>query len=161
MSNYNLKFLSKNKTFSQNSFIFFKNLFKIFLTSYYQKQKQKQKFTLLKSPHVNKTAQEQFEYRLFYKDLKLQFLNKKKNKLFLILFKKFKNNLFSHSKLNLKLFINKQNFKKQITITKFKLLNINKTLKKQQLKLENKTKYKKLKKYLKFLDLYGEIMLKN
>ena len=35
-----------------------------------KKKKKKTKFTVLKSPHVNKTAQEQFEYRIYKKQLK-------------------------------------------------------------------------------------------
>merc|ERR1712183_472559 len=56
-------------------------------------KREKRKFvTVLKSPHVNKTAQEQFEYRFFFKD----FLVFSSKPLILFLFlKKLKNFSFS------------------------------------------------------------------
>ena len=167
MSNYTLKFLSKNKNFLNNSFIFFVNnkfLFKDLIQSYYQKKTKIKKFSLLKSPHVNKTAQEQFEFRVFCKNL--NFYSIKKNKLFLVLFKKYKNNLFSNLKLNIKIFITNHKVKNKININTFNI-NLNKNFKSQNNLLNkkknlnnfNKKNYKKVKNYLKLIDLYGEIII--
>ena len=62
ISNF-LKFLYKlktNKTLNLN--------FIIIQSSQFKKSK---KFSVLKSPHVNKKAQEQFEYNVFNKQLKI------------------------------------------------------------------------------------------
>jgi len=40
-------------------------------TSQHSKKKEKVFFSVLKSPHVNKSAQEQFEYNLFKKQIKI------------------------------------------------------------------------------------------
>lgn len=47
-----------------------KKLKLIILKTTLQKPKTKKVFTALKSPHVNKTSQEQFEYRIYRKQIK-------------------------------------------------------------------------------------------
>ena len=167
MFNYTLKFLSKNKNFLNNDFFFFffnKYLLKT-VKSYYQKKTKSKKFSLLKSPHVNKTSQEQFKFEFWYKNLKI--VDIKKTKLFLVIFKKFTKHLFANSHINLKLVTSDQTLKKLNYIDNLHLnaqLNLKhkrKFVNTQKMVLNlNKKKYKTLKNYLKFIDLYGESVLK-
>ena len=72
---------------------------------------QKKVFTVLKSPHVNKTAQEQFEYRMYKKRLKCfipQF------PLFLAHFKRLRFNMFSDINFKIKIISNNKAKKKKI-----------------------------------------------
>src|SRR4051812_5104677 len=64
---------SKEKTTLQNFFIFLSKLNVITFKFFSQKQKKSEhKFlTILKSPHINKTAQEQFEYKCFTSQIAL------------------------------------------------------------------------------------------
>ena len=111
----NIKISSKNYK-SLKSFITFfitfcetNNLnFKLFL-KYFKQQQKKFKFTILKSPHVNKIAQEQFEYRLFSKQIKIDSFQLLK---FLILLKKIQIALFSDIKIQIKFFYNNKKKKK-------------------------------------------------
>jgi ribosomal protein S10 len=41
-------------------------------TVFFQKKRAKKLFTILKSPHVNKTAQEQFQFNLFSRNLRMK-----------------------------------------------------------------------------------------
>lgn len=108
-------------------------------------QTKKSFFTVLKSPHVNKTAQEQFEYKLYKKKIKIY---STQIFLFLIFLKKIKINLFSDLNFKIQLIINKKislkKNKNKLNIDNFFLDNSN-------IGLRN---------YLKVLDKYGEIILK-
>ena len=76
-----------------------------------QRPIKKKVFTVLKSPHVNKIAQEQFEYRIYKKRLKIfvpQIM------LFLILFKKIRFYMFSDLGFKIKLISNLKSEKKKI-----------------------------------------------
>lgn len=142
ISNF-LKFLYKlktNKTLNLN--------FTIIQSSPFKKSK---KFSVLKSPHVNKKAQEQFEYNVFKKQLKIYVSQFNK---FLIIWKTVKLTLFTDINLKFKFNQNPNNF---ITISKI-----------------NSDKFIKNKQYFKFLDIkkkknhslllwdiYGEFCLKN
>ena len=64
-----------------------------------QKNLQKKRLTVLKSPHVNKKAQEQFEYRLFKKQFETEVT---KNFKYLVFLKKLNYNLFSDIHIRLK-----------------------------------------------------------
>ena len=105
---------------------------------------EKKIFTVLKSPHVNKTAQEQFEYRLYKKKIKI---NSNQFFLFLIFLKKIKLNLFSDLNFKIELIFNKKESLKKIKNT----FNVDNYF------LEN-DKYD-LKNYLKILNLYGTLVL--
>jgi len=71
----------------------------IFVLKHRSKQNQRKFITILKSPHVNKTAQEQFEYRFYHK----QFLINSLNPLTLFfMLKKAQNSSFSGLKLEIK-----------------------------------------------------------
>ena len=111
-------------------------------------KKKKRKFvTVLKSPHVNKTAQEQFEFRFYNK----QFLiNSFKPFTFLYFLKKIKNVSFSGIRLEIKiLFINHENLRFFLTsMNPDKVMS--KTLNKSQIS----------KDYVSFFDSYGEVFLK-
>jgi len=103
----NIKISSKNYKSLKNFITFFitfcetNNLnFKLFLKYFKQRQK-KFNFTILKSPHVNKTAQEQFEYRIFSKQINLYSFQLIK---FLIILKKIQIALFSDIKVQIKFF---------------------------------------------------------
>lgn len=93
---------TKNKK-SLKKFLYFfkKNVNKNFNTVnlYFPKKKNKKVITLLKSPHVNKTAQEQFEIRFFTIQLKIVTTQVFK---FLIFFKKIKNFTFADIQLKTK-----------------------------------------------------------
>jgi ribosomal protein S10 len=102
MNNYKLVIVSKKKD-SINKFLTFllKNTDQNFnLTSKYLNRKNKKNvLTILKSPHVNKTAQEQFESKTF--SIQICFLinyNLKE----LIFIKKIKNTLFSDIQIKIK-----------------------------------------------------------
>ena len=136
---------------------------------------EKRKFvTVLKSPHVNKTAQEQFEYRFYCKRFLIRSV--KPLTLFLLL-KKLKNlsflgtnlevkGLFERNKTNKhslkiispdnivltnisKAYVNKQKFK------------INKQVRIAQTVPNNWTNSFSLKKYIQLFDLYGETSLRD
>lgn len=100
MITVNLFIKTKNKN-SLRKFLYFlkKNVNKNFNTInfYFPKKINKKVITLLKSPHVNKTAQEQFEIRLFTIQLKIVTTQAFK---FLIFLKRIKN--FSFADIQLK-----------------------------------------------------------
>ena len=65
----------------------------------FPKHKRRKFITILKSPHVNKTAQEQFEYRFFSKHF---LVFSPKSRTLFVLLKKLKNLSFSGIKLEVK-----------------------------------------------------------
>ncbi len=86
MTKYQIKLYSKERKFINNFLkIIKKNL--IFFNIHNKKTKKK-KITVLKSPHVNKKAQEQFESRIYSIKLNFMFSESKK---YIILLKKIKN----------------------------------------------------------------------
>lgn len=136
--NYNsikkfLHFFYKKLTFKTLNYIIFKCKF--------QKPIQKKIVTVLKSPHVNKTAQDQFEVRIFRKQFTIFSYQ---SFLLLILLKYLKFFLFPDLKIKIVLFSNStklyKNLQKKINPNNFSshfLLN-----------------------YVKTFDLHGEILLK-
>lgn len=110
--------------------------------------------TVLKSPHVNKTAQEQFEYRTYSKKI---LINSSKFSFFLLTLKKIKGLSFSGLSLKLASWFGKHNNlnknlkllnpKTMILKTDYKPMNINK----------NRQKFIR---YLQLHDCHGEILLK-
>ena len=131
---------------------------------------EKRKFiTILKSPHVNKTAQEQFEYRFFSKHF---LVFSPKPRVFFLLLKKLKNLSFSGIKLEVKGVFEKNVTNKHV----LKLVNPdNIVLQKTYLTRKNFKRNEKRhevlefpqgeldlsKKYIQLFDSYGEIYLKN
>jgi len=68
------------------------------IVKYFPKQKIKKYITVLKSPHVNKSAQEQFEYRVYSKQLLVSSIQNLK---FLYFLKKSQNSIFPFIKIKL------------------------------------------------------------
>ena len=135
----------------------------------FPKHKRRKFITILKSPHVNKTAQEQFEYRFFSKHF---LIFSSKSRILFLLLKKLKNFSFSGIKLEVKGLFQKN------TINKYtlKLINpdniilekaylIQKDFKKKKKKSEIskfvQSKTNLAKKYIQLFDSYGELYLKN
>jgi ribosomal protein S10 len=177
MKTLNLLISSKNKKSLNN---FFKIFYKNFLITNYNfivKKKLKKKIkkttiTLLKSPHVNKTAQEQFEIKYAYKQLEIYTPKLFK---FLIFLKKLKIFIFPDINIKIKLIHNKKkinminknifNFDKyyntQLFSQQFNKIQIYET-KKNKKKLINNinknliSKSINSKKILNLFDLYGK-----
>ena len=129
--------------FANEAFLKFLNL--TTFNSFYQNRIKTKLFTVLKSPHVNKTAQEHFECSIYTKQFKVY---SSKGFLLLIFLKKLKNNIFFD--------------------TTFKVELINQPLKYNQ-KLKNNlnpdnflliSNYACLKSYLKILNNYGNLVLR-
>ena len=156
-----LRVTSKNKQSIKNFLYFFfeKNLINIILNKFNKKNKIK-KFTILKAPHVNKTAQEQFEYRLIVNKVNWYVFKTLK---FLILIKNIQNNLFSDIKIEINIIccnINKKIKTKLFSPDKYK--NNNTYLNQILPKLVKRIKHKKPRrnsKYLKMFDIFGETVI--
>jgi len=161
MKHYHLTITSKNKKTLKDFFIFFNgtsinpNLIK----KYFQKRNKKKILTILKSPHVNKTAQEQFESRFFINQLTIYSPNIFQSLIFL---KKIKVNLFPDIKVKIKFTINNILYKKtQAKIfnpNNFKLNIFNKSLRQKSHK--EYLKNKQTQHLLKIFDIYGELLKK-
>lgn len=169
MKSYHLTFLSKNKNSLNSAFLFFfktSNLNFNIVKKYFQKKTDKHFLTILKSPHVNKKAQEQFEIRIYSKQLSIYSPKKLK---YLFFLKKIQENLFSDVKLKIKFSITekKQNNLRFTTFNpdNFKL-NINKNFTSQKNNLQNFKMKKNLSNFkntikvnyfLTAIDTYGEL----
>lgn len=173
MKTFNVTITSKNKNSVSDFFSFFsKNVacnFNI-LKKCFQKSKKKKRLTILKSPHVNKKAQEQFESRIFKKQFTVQTL---KNLKYLIFLKRLNYNLFPDVNIKLKYIITDKNSKKlglktvnpnYYKINKYYNLKLNNFNLKNlaQLKRKNTTSKlylaKKTNHLLQVFDLYGEFL---
>jgi ribosomal protein S10 len=174
MKNYNITIASKDKK-SLNAFLSFfgSNLDLNFnlINKYFEKKKQRKILTILKSPHVNKKAQEQFESKIFSKQLTLYV---PKHSQYLLFFKRIKT-VFTDIRIKIKFIQNKNSVKnKQIyvfNIQNFKseMLNnsdyCNKNLQKlKQNKIKNYCENKRnilqqVKQSVKIADIYGELYL--
>lgn len=171
---YYITIISKNKSSIKKFFIFFTQALNNFDTiKKHLKKKQKRKFlTILKSPHVNKVAQEQFEAKLFSNQVNICY--SPKNLQFLILLKKTKTHLFPDVKMKIKFSLNKFLIKK----TQLKILNpssfrlnffssIKKRLKKTkryrnyQYNKQKIIKLNKTKSLIKIFDTYGNLIKVN
>jgi ribosomal protein S10 len=168
----NLLITTKNKnSFKKILYFLKKNIKKKFnnITFYFPKKKNKKVITLLKSPHVNKTAQEQFEVKYF--SIKLKIFTTKMFK-FLIFLKKINNFLFADIQIKTKFLTSS---KKQFLL-KRQIININNFLKvlffknknyvkiknfneiqitKKNYFLNNNKKYLTSKKLFKIFDFFG------
>lgn len=111
-------------------------------------------FSVLQSPHVNKTSQEQFEYKLFKKQIKINVFQI--NKLLVIL-KILKSKLFLDVNVQLKVVCNesllRDSFFKKVNPDKFVMKKF-KNVDLPHLKLESQT-------LLKMFDVYGEMSIMN
>ena len=170
MKHYNVTIVSKNKK-ALNTFVsfFVSNLNLNFNTinKYFEKKTKRKVLTILKSPHVNKKAQEQFESKLFSKQLTLYLPNHYQCLVFL---KKIKT-IFAEVKIKIK-FIHNKNLidKKQVYVfntRNFELnlfsnnRNCNNRLLRQN-RIENyeakkELTLKRVERYIKIADICGEL----
>jgi ribosomal protein S10 len=126
----NLFIKAKNKTVLGNFLLFLnKNACKNFnlIQKKFKKKKKKFIFTVLKSPHVNKSAQEQFEMNFITLQLTISTTQIFK---ILIFFKKLKNNIFADIDFKITFFTNLKNHtllkKKLFDLDNFKIyFNVN------------------------------------
>ncbi len=161
-----LKVSCKDKRILKKFLCFFTKIkFLPFFLKSFSKHGKRKVITVLKSPHVNKTAQEQFEYRLYSKNFLIYSF---KPFTFFLLLKKLKNLSFPGLNLEVKGLLGKnQNQILKITdpdniiLKNIAFLYLSKrSLKKIQYKKNYNSKHFFCKKYLQLFDLYGEICLK-
>jgi hypothetical protein len=137
--------------------------FKI-VKKYFQKKTKKSFIAILKSPHVNKKAQEQFETHFYSKQLSIYSTKKLK---YLFFLKKIKNNIFSDLKLKIKFTPNFSSVKELNFFFKSKnyvLIGLNKNFISQKISLTNKKifiqfNFSLVNKILKILDISGELSI--
>ena len=127
----------------------------------FSKQKKRKFITILKSPHVNKTAQEQFEFRFYSKRF---LINSFQPLTFLFILKRIKNLSFSGLNLEVKSLLEhnekNKNFLKLISPDNL-TLSVKPDCNKQKLPKKSFTQNFLLKKYIQLFDCYGEIFLKD
>ena len=112
----------------------------------------KKRLTVLKSPHVNKTAQEQFEITSY--ELKFN-LYSYQNLLLLLILKRIKNAAFHDLKVSISLSYNSNSFLKSVKSN----LNPNKISTGEPFNHSTRSGFLEI--YLKFLDLHGEACFKS
>jgi ribosomal protein S10 len=157
MKTFNLIVTSKNKNSIKNFCNFFHEItytyFRI-LRKTFKKQTKKKFITILTSPHVNKTAQEQFELKTFSTQIKLETGQPFK---FLMLLKKIKVYIFPDVNIKLKLITYKVKQgllkKKVFDIDNFKINRFQK-FNNKNIKL-NEIKFYKNNNFLYLFDIYG------
>ena len=160
MKQYYLTITSKTEESLKNFLVCLKNpnINYNVISRQFKKKTKKQKFSILKSPHVYKTAQEQFESRFFTSQINFYSNDTFKSLIFL---KKIKNNLFPNIKIKIKFSTNKtlsRKVDKQIfNPNNFKLNVLQKNLKRRKIRKNKETNYKKVEFLLKLFDTYGEL----
>jgi len=109
MKTFNITITTKNNKSLQNFFAFLDQTEKKSLKKYFQKRPNTKRFAILKSPHVNKTAQEIFEIKKFKKQVNVQ-VPKAYN--YIIFLKRLNTNMFPDVSIKLKYHIEIKRFKK-------------------------------------------------
>ena len=172
MKQYYLRIQSKNEKSLKNFLhFFFEHLntkFSIIKKSSASKVNRKV-ITFLKSPHVNKTAQDHFETNLFTKKVLVKEFFLEKNLIFL---KKILNKLFQDISISLELLIHEKITKKNnfsifnpnnVKLLRKKMLKKNLKRYKQKIILKKLTNEKSflihLLKFLKITSVFGEILI--
>lgn len=153
-----LSIYSKNLNSLTNFFKFFYKLKmnKNFRLKFHLIQSQQQQkfifFSTLRSPHVNKKSQEQFEYYVYTKKIKIHISQINK---FLLIWKQIKLAWFADIELKIRFLV----YNESLKLTLFDKVNYDKF----KTKYLNKLFYTYTTTYssLKLLDLNGEILLKN
>jgi len=130
--------ISKNKQLKTNIF-----------SVQHSKPRLTKKFSILKSPHVNKKAQDQFEFHVYRKQLSLYSFQGLK---LLMILKKIQCKLFADVKIKVEFVLNESKFNTE-THKKF---NPNEFFLKK-----NKINSLSSKSYLQLLDIYGDAYFKN
>ena len=162
-----LKISCKDKKVLQKFISFFIKVKSLFIKSFPINKKRKF-VTVLKSPHVNKTAQEQFEYRFFSKNF---IIFSSKPSVFFLLLKRLKNFSFSGIRFEIRgLSTKKKNDKhilklinpdnivfRNIFLKEMKFLGF----KKNEISGSACNNYTFIKKYIQSFDSYGEICLQS
>lgn len=134
-----------------NFFIIFHNQKKLTLCcKTLKKQKKIKKFTLLKSPHVNKKAQEQFEIQIFSNEI---FIKSTQILKILTTLKHIKTSLFPEIKIVLKFILQNNNKIKSKVFNPNYFINNSQNIKKPLLT-------KNILKILKIFDIYGQSQFK-
>lgn len=172
MKQYSLKISSKNEKSLNNFLSFFFNFLKTkfnIIQKSVTSNNAKKVVTLLKSPHVNKVAQEQFEMRVFSKQLLAKSFDLEKN---LIFIKKILNKLFKDVSIKMELKASKtenstnnlflfytDNFK--LPLNKACKINLRRSKQKEKSKTVNSKKNCLfiLKKFLNTISVYGEMLI--
>ena len=171
MKAYHITFFSKNKNSLNNAFLFLLNNFKkVSLKRHFKKKTKRHIVTILKSPHVNKKAQEQFESHMFSQQLSSYSFNKFKN---LFFFRNINENILSDLKLKIKFSSNKTK-EKSLQVSMFHPNNFkirkHKNVLSQSIKLDKKrinnltqfsNKQVQTLNMLKVFDIYGELIMNN
>ena len=171
MTKYNIVLYSKNKESLDYFLKFLKYSLKMQRVqeplNYTKKKKDKKRISVLTSPHVNKTAQEQFEYIIY--SMKLSFYSYRAKK-YLILLKKIKNQLFPDIKIKIVVegsVRNRRHFIKNMSLNPntftFNLSKLNfgnqqlnsKKLKDNNSRIKNESLLQKTSHYLELLSWYG------
>lgn len=145
----NIVIKSKNK----NSILKFLKIFKNFSKSkklhlsrvliFFQANCPENVFTILKSPHVNKRAQEQFEFTIYSQKIQIRTFQITKT---LIVLKKIQGTFFSEIELDIKFLIDKTQ-KNKLMINNFSPDRIG---------LNNKNTFKQVELYLWLFNFYGK-----
>jgi len=142
---FRLQIISKDKLRLKLFVNFFLSLQKFSLWKILSQLNQTEVVTVLKSPHINKTAQEQFEFRTYKKNI---LIYSSQPSIFLLLLKKIKNLSFSGLSIKITGLLNKSNKLKKT----LNLLSPNNT---------NISVYSKnFLKYIRKFDCYGEILVR-
>lgn len=132
------------------TFISKTKLFKFVTVNQIPKKKKRKFVTILKSPHVNKTAQEQFEFKFYNRQF---FIFSAKPFISFFILKKIKNSTFSGINLEIKCLFEKTK------ITKHLLSILNPDNLDLNLKYyDNKINH--INNYLNLLDCFGEVVIK-
>ena len=122
------------------------------ILKYFPKQKKRKFITILKSPHVNKTAQEQFEFRYYKKEFLIDSL---KSFTFFLIIKKVKNLSFPGLKLEVQGLLSSEKKNKSL----IKLMNPD-NICLEKCKFRSFKRVSSQKKYIQLFDCYGELYLK-
>lgn len=105
MKHYQINIESKSKKHLENFLLFFSKSLKNYnlINKLLSKKKKRKILTILKSPHVNKKAQEQFQFNIYYKNINLYSVQ---NKIALLFIKRINSTIFSNVKIQIKFPIN-------------------------------------------------------
>ena len=147
ISSTNKNSLKRFETFLTKTMNDIKSL-NFFIINATKKKISKTKFSVLKSPHVNKKSKEQFEIKNYTKVLKIhsyQYI------IILFLIKRIRNSMFSDIKLKINLIYNVNRSYKNIKVN----CNLNNKFYKTHQNIST------TKNYLKCLDIFGETLFKN
>lgn len=148
MITFSITVWSKNKT-SLNHFVLFFKKYLIHnsntIAKYFQKKVNTKIITVLKSPHVNKKSQEQFETKIFKKQINIKLRNNWK---LISFFRRVCHSMCSDINIKVKqLFHSKHFYKKKlhtITLKNFKIkMHNNSTVKVKNFKFQNNLKFLK------------------